>query len=342
MRQPKLVLSREAPFLEQIFGDGEGRVFSLENDSVTIGRGDQNDVVLPSNSVSRNHAIIERSASGYTIRDNGSKNGILINGETVREATLREGDVFQVGDFAFRFKTPGAIDQEPKVPALAGGAKWMSQLGSNLKKGKKQNVGPPSRRPLIYGILAVALVFVFMFKEDTPQTSTKSPDTTSDSSSSAPYMENLDPRKAKSPGPRVSGLEDPTKSQAENEMANLDWGNSGLKESEQYFRMGRREYSSKNFQRAIRLFQTSLSFDRQHPLSNFYLQLAVAEVEMEAKKHAETGLKYFESLQFDRAIYHFKQSISYMAHRPTSDMVVRAREYIKISTERMRAAELFP
>ena len=76
--------SHPTPALEIISGAGKGRVYELLASEISLGRSEENYVVIPSESVSRIHAKIERSKTGdYVIRDNGSKNGVLVNGMNV-------------------------------------------------------------------------------------------------------------------------------------------------------------------------------------------------------------------------------------------------------------------
>ena len=66
---------------------------------LTIGRSRENDLFLPDQWLSRHHAEIRSSSSGFLIVDLGSKNGTLLNGRPVRgEATLRTGDMIVLGE----------------------------------------------------------------------------------------------------------------------------------------------------------------------------------------------------------------------------------------------------
>lgn len=47
---------------------------------LTIGRGEDNDIVLPATSVTRRHAQLERTATGWQVRDLGSRNGTFLDG----------------------------------------------------------------------------------------------------------------------------------------------------------------------------------------------------------------------------------------------------------------------
>ena len=78
-------------------------LFELNQEEVTIGRGDEVDITLPNASVSREHARLRRVERGYTIEDLGSQNGIEINGVSQKEHTLSSGDEIQIGRFLMVF-----------------------------------------------------------------------------------------------------------------------------------------------------------------------------------------------------------------------------------------------
>lgn len=364
MARHSLVPSSDSPitFLEQVVGPGKGRIVELGVEQVTIGRSEDNNVVIPSGSVSRHHALVVRTTEGnYLIKDNGSKNGISVNGSVVPEATLRDGDVVQLGDFVFRFNDPSsrgagpveapaaipsvpvpgpeaAFPSVPQAPDVYGG-----QIG--LKPTKRG--GPRSNRPLLYGGLLLVLAMVYLMGgEETPKTTEKADKPAAaaigDKPAEKPYLDNLDPKTAEIPQDRTGGLEEPGKTAAEVALERLDMSNTTLREAEQNFRKGRREYLAKNYQRAIQSFQAALSFDRTHKLARFYLQLSVAESEADANKQMELGVKYFQALQYDRAIYHFNQVAAQLAHRPQHPLIPKARDYVKKSQDLLRAAEMFP
>ncbi len=69
-----------------------------------IGRGPENDLVLASLAVSRHHAELTRNASGLILRDMGSRNGIILNGQRYSEISLRDRDVFTIGDVDLRLE----------------------------------------------------------------------------------------------------------------------------------------------------------------------------------------------------------------------------------------------
>lgn len=89
---------QDMPMLIVYEGELEGQRWVIEQDQVTIGRGSDCDIVLPGRQVSRHHARIERDASGYWLRDLGSKNGTHVNGQEVRDKPyrLKDGDEIQI------------------------------------------------------------------------------------------------------------------------------------------------------------------------------------------------------------------------------------------------------
>ncbi|NLB55848.1 MAG: FHA domain-containing protein, partial [Lentisphaerae bacterium] len=76
----------------------KGQKYEINQDTVTIGRSGDNDFVLDHNAVSSSHCLIERIGNNYTLRDQGSTNGTLVNNELVTETKLKKGDVIQFGD----------------------------------------------------------------------------------------------------------------------------------------------------------------------------------------------------------------------------------------------------
>lgn len=73
-----------------------------------VGRDTDCEVVLSSRSVSRKHAILERSGRGWVVRDLGSANGLFVEGKRVSEAPLATGTSLRFGDVEATFDAGGA------------------------------------------------------------------------------------------------------------------------------------------------------------------------------------------------------------------------------------------
>jgi hypothetical protein len=69
-----------------------------------LGRGGEAQIRLPDPSVSARHALISFSHGGWWIEDLGSRNGTVIDGETIASETkLQPGNVLQFGAMNLRF-----------------------------------------------------------------------------------------------------------------------------------------------------------------------------------------------------------------------------------------------
>lgn len=100
---------------DEEFKRGEGRVtlfdaatgkpskaFRLGKDDTTIGRGDACTIKLPVASVSKEHAKIEYKLGTFIVTDLQSANGVLVNSRVVRRASLKDGDILQLGEAILR------------------------------------------------------------------------------------------------------------------------------------------------------------------------------------------------------------------------------------------------
>ncbi|MGD8904751.1 MAG: FHA domain-containing protein, partial [Anaerolineae bacterium] len=91
--------SRPAATLTISRGPAVGKRFEIGAAPVTIGRQDQCDVQVAGTWVSRRHARLAWTGSGYVVEDLDSTNGTFVNGErVVGPHALRSGDRLQLGD----------------------------------------------------------------------------------------------------------------------------------------------------------------------------------------------------------------------------------------------------
>lgn len=110
-----------ASWLELRTPGGAQRV-SLNGARVTLGQHPANDVALPSDATaSQLHAVLERYATGWCVRDLDSRNGTWVNGERVWQVRrLRDGDQLLVGKTRLVFRTDerlaGMGSTEPGEP----------------------------------------------------------------------------------------------------------------------------------------------------------------------------------------------------------------------------------
>ncbi len=80
-------------------GPQAGREHLLFEPITSVGRTDENEVVVADVSVSRHHARLKRNEEGgYTLTDLSSSNGTLVNGKRLTSAKVWPGDRLQFGN----------------------------------------------------------------------------------------------------------------------------------------------------------------------------------------------------------------------------------------------------
>ncbi len=86
-------------------GPQPGRRFSFTKESISLGRMENNDVVLDDPLVSRYHAILTRQGERFVIEDLGSVNGTFVNNIRIdTSCVLHDGDAINLGDALLIFR----------------------------------------------------------------------------------------------------------------------------------------------------------------------------------------------------------------------------------------------
>jgi hypothetical protein len=93
---PSLILS---------YNDEELHTYPIEKGLLlTVGRSDQNDIIIDETAVSNVHAEIEFEVGNYYITDIQSKNGTFVDGELVISRKLKNGNIISIGNYSLRFQ----------------------------------------------------------------------------------------------------------------------------------------------------------------------------------------------------------------------------------------------
>ena len=125
------------PRLEVVDSLGR-RVVAIDKPLFSIGRRSANDLVLPGNDVSREHAEILHTDGTYVIRDRKSRCGTTVNGAEITERRLKHGDHIRIGSAAGAELT-FLIDDTPvsathsSGSALIGGFRQVAALLDALR-----------------------------------------------------------------------------------------------------------------------------------------------------------------------------------------------------------------
>lgn len=89
-----------------------GRRYVLDKPTTTVGRGRDNDIILPSDCVSRRHARLEQRGGSLFVVDLDSTNGTFVNDDanSIRECELQRGDRLKIGDTIFKYLSGSDIE----------------------------------------------------------------------------------------------------------------------------------------------------------------------------------------------------------------------------------------
>ncbi len=89
-----------------------GTRYLLEKVQVLLGRGDECDINIQDQSVSRRHALLDLDLHGCNVTDLSSTNGTFVNDTRANRTPLVDGDYLRVGNCLFRFLAGGNVEAD--------------------------------------------------------------------------------------------------------------------------------------------------------------------------------------------------------------------------------------
>lgn len=97
---------------------GNVQVLPFDADEITVGRAEDNVIVLPDRNVSRHHAKVRQSGGRFFIADAGARYGLRVNGSRLqgKEAELKAGDLVLIGDYKMKVLARDAAIAEEEAP----------------------------------------------------------------------------------------------------------------------------------------------------------------------------------------------------------------------------------
>ncbi len=94
---------RVTSYLVFRYGDEPEQVVLWDTVEITVGRHDSQDIVVPDSEVSREHAVFRHKGDRFTIEDQGTGLGTLVNGEPIRLHELQPDDIIAIGMLKLKF-----------------------------------------------------------------------------------------------------------------------------------------------------------------------------------------------------------------------------------------------
>lgn len=280
-------------------GPDSGVVYVITSQRATIGRAEDNDVILTDIKASRKHAELSLVNGTATITDIGSSHGFMVNGVQQRQINIRSGDKIGMGTTVLEFIAGGdqgatqmMVSPPVQSAKIIGTINSQSGLTQFIPKAKQpQNVAraggtkggkEPSflekNRKIIMMIAALMAL----------------------SGGAQQYEQRVVKRKRTTyVSPMVEGkIEAPVVSKEETGLA-------AYKQAELYFKLGKRELNARNYLRAQSNFETALQIYGNHKLADVYLKTVRKEMENDARQHLEEAKRDEAANRLQGAINHY-------------------------------------
>jgi hypothetical protein len=339
IKQPNVARQEgERARLKVVRGPDAGVVFVITGSRATIGRGEDNDIVLSDLKTSRKHAEVVLTPDGWHANDLGSVNGFSFNGKTVKNAQIKTKDTLALGETILEFAdaeagtrvisappaTPEQIeDEQAKHKAQRAKVIAISQFGGLAKNipavDDLTKMGGGSARPAVRAaspskpidpkklllIVAAAVgAFYFMTLDDGGQ-------------KSAPPPKKAEAAKKGDLSEYLPSSENPVVE----------------KTADAFFKTGFREYRLGNFLRAKSQFETVLQIAPDHRLARLYLQNCEDQIDGEVREHLEIGRKEMLGGKLKESRGHFEAVLRLLFRDPKNPAYTEAQDQLKQLTK---------
>lgn len=107
---------------------GEEEAILVPASGLQLGRSPECDVVLFDRLVSRHHAWVGPEVDMVVVRDQGSRNGIEVNGKRCTEHELNDGDTIKIGEHNLLVKRSAQLDDSTAVIPIEQARKLQEEL----------------------------------------------------------------------------------------------------------------------------------------------------------------------------------------------------------------------
>jgi pSer/pThr/pTyr-binding forkhead associated (FHA) protein len=133
----------------------------LVGDLITIGSAPLNHIVIDNPAVSAQHAILARVADSYRLKDLHSTNGTQVNGVSITDAELKDGDKIQFGSVVAVFC--GTLQTLMKQMSSSLGGPLILPVPAQIERESPMataQISPPSSRKLTLIAVAIAVLMI--------------------------------------------------------------------------------------------------------------------------------------------------------------------------------------
>lgn len=272
--------------LKVVQGPDYGAIYVITAGRATLGRGEDNDVIISDLKASRLHGEFTLTATGWIVKDKGSSNGIMYNGSAVREAKLKTGDTLTFGETTLEFiageaatmmlvAPPRSVNEiQAQQAALEAQRKKIQSLGSmfgNFGTPLPRSPAPAGgesgslidklkKNPLLAVVLIGGVAALFFIDDDSkPVVAKRRPASVIAGTNLAAFLPPTDPATAVA--------------------------------VHTFFNEGFREYTHGNWARAKAQFDSVLMISPGHPMATLYEENCQKAIESDVKAYLERAKK---------------------------------------------------
>ncbi len=312
-----------------IQGAEEGACYCLLGDSVTIGR-EVADIKVPDGNVSKKHAEINwnQAKQKYSIKDAGSSNGVLLNGEKITQDFLEVGDLVVIGASVMQVCAAGQTRKDAPIARLKNPKSTQKDGAGKVEDAKKVN---EKRKLLVFAVIVFA-IYIAYSSSDTHQTRKEERKIDLGNESAT------EPTKTKGPKSKAD-LEKEKAKKAEFIKTMFDeyvpkyvTNTPQHKEADKYYQQGLREYQNKSYRRAIGFFETALTVDPAHELAKVYLRTTKTAMFEEIKQDKKAAESEMKALRLNRAKIYYNAMLKLLEVSKDDD-TYKNDEYFKAATD---------
>ena len=331
--------------LKIVRGAEKGTIFDIQSEQVTVGRSQENDIVLAKDpKVSRQHAEIDLSDIKIRIRDISERNFIYIDNERCKFGILAHGSRLKIGQTEFEFSieegqglavveapvqkphlaavpslaveapkvpTPMAVPSAPQMtppavpPTFPQAPPTPPPVQPTNSKGGARNNGSRKNFYIIVGVVGMLLVYLL-------SSSPKKQEEELEIRSSEEILKDNEASRMR----RNAVVEARQKSGQNSRQYD---------EAQSAYLRCFRDYRQGQYSRAIQHCRAALAIYSRHTLAQRYLQLSRRRLDEKIQHMLRQGRKFHEKGYFSRCTSALK-SVMYELKDPSHQMYKEAKQ----------------
>ena len=138
-----------------VLEDGRSQRELMVRERLTVGRDPACDVSDSDPRLSRRHAEFSLTPFGLQVKDLESRNGVRVNGRSVKDALLSPGDLIEIGHLRLRFVDDTAVDPAGQALATVSARPVdQVQVKEGLEDDRTRAIAAPPMSTLVSGVIS--------------------------------------------------------------------------------------------------------------------------------------------------------------------------------------------